>query len=84
MPTDIAFEPQGEFYVADGYGNSRMVKFAKQGDYLTAWGRKGSGPGEFDTPHSVAVNRLARTAVLASTSSTMSKRNEVLTGLSRA
>ena len=56
MPTDIAFGPQGQFYVSDGYGNSRVVKFSKQGKYLTAWGKKGSKPGEFDTPHSIAVD----------------------------
>ena len=55
-PTDIAFAPSGEFYVSDGYGNSRVVKFSKDGKYLMAWGKKGSGPGEFDTPHSIAVD----------------------------
>jgi DNA-binding beta-propeller fold protein YncE len=55
-PTDIAFAPSGEFYVSDGYGNSRVVKFSKDGKYLMTWGKKGSGPGEFDTPHSIAVD----------------------------
>jgi DNA-binding beta-propeller fold protein YncE len=55
-PTDIAFAPSGDFYVSDGYGNSRVVKFSKEGKYLTSWGRRGTGPGEFNLPHSVAVD----------------------------
>ncbi len=55
-PTDIAFAPSGDFYISDGYGNSRVVKFSAQGKYLLAWGKKGTGPGEFNTPHSVAVD----------------------------
>lgn len=55
-PTDIAFAPNGDFYVSDGYGNSRVVKFSKEGKYLLTWGKRGTGPGEFNTPHSVAVD----------------------------
>jgi len=55
-PTDIAFAANGDFYVSDGYGNSRVVKFSKDGRYLMAWGTKGTKPGEFNTPHSVAVD----------------------------
>jgi DNA-binding beta-propeller fold protein YncE len=55
-PTDIAWAPNGDFYVSDGYGNSRVVKFSKAGKYMTAWGKKGAGPGEFNLPHSVAVD----------------------------
>ena len=55
-PTDIAFAPSGDFYVSDGYGNSRVVKFAGDGKYLLSWGRKGSGPGEFNLPHSICVD----------------------------
>jgi DNA-binding beta-propeller fold protein YncE len=55
-PADIAFAPGGEIYVADGYGNSRVVKFAADGRYLTAWGTRGSGPVEFNTVHSIAVD----------------------------
>ena len=55
-PTDIAFAPNGDFYVSDGYGNSRVVKFSKDGKYLTDWGKRGTGPGEFNLPHSVAVD----------------------------
>jgi DNA-binding beta-propeller fold protein YncE len=55
-PTDIAFAPNGDFYVSDGYGNSRVVKFSKEGKYLTAWGKMGTAPGDFNLPHSVAVD----------------------------
>ena len=55
-PTDIAFAPNGDFYVSDGYGNSRVVKFSRDGKYLFAWGKPGKGPGEFQVPHSVAVD----------------------------
>jgi DNA-binding beta-propeller fold protein YncE len=62
-PTDIAFTRSGEFYVSDGYGNSRVVKFSKDGRYLLEWGRFGTGPGEFNTPHSVAVDSKGRVYV---------------------
>jgi len=56
-PTDIAFSPSGDaFYVSDGYGNSRVVKFSKDGKYLMDWGKRGTGPGEFNTPHSIAID----------------------------
>jgi DNA-binding beta-propeller fold protein YncE len=55
-PTDIAFTRNGDFYISDGYGNSRVVKFSKDGKYLLDWGKRGTGPGEFNTPHSVAVD----------------------------
>ena len=55
-PTDIAWAPNGDFYVSDGYGNSRVVKFTKDGKYIKAWGKPGKGPGEFKLPHSVAVD----------------------------
>lgn len=62
-PTDIAFASNGDFYVSDGYGNSRVVKFAKDGRYLSEWGKKGSAPGEFNLPHSVAVDKQGRVYV---------------------
>jgi DNA-binding beta-propeller fold protein YncE len=62
-PTDVAFGPNGEIYVADGYVNSRVVKFTKEGRYVTAWGKKGKGEGEFNLPHSVAVDKQGRVYV---------------------
>ncbi len=55
-PTDVGFAPGGEFYVSDGYGNSRVVKLSAEGKYLLEWGRRGSAPGEFNLPHVVQVD----------------------------
>ena len=55
-PADIAFGPDGSLYVADGYGNSRVVKYTPEGKYITSWGSPGKGPGQFDTVHSVAID----------------------------
>lgn len=55
-PTDVAFDAAGDIFVSDGYGNSRVVKFSKAGDFIKEWGTKGSNPGEFRTPHSIAVD----------------------------
>ena len=55
-PTDIAFGLDDAVFVSDGYGNSRIVKFAKDGSFVKAWGQKGTGPGEFRTPHSIATD----------------------------
>jgi len=62
-PTDVAFASTGDFYVSDGYGNSRVVKFTKDGRFVKAWGRKGTGEGEFNLPHTVAVDRRGRVYV---------------------
>ncbi len=56
-PADIAFAQNGDLYVADGYGNSRVVKFDKDGKYLLAWGKKGTGPGEVNLPHAVRLDK---------------------------
>jgi DNA-binding beta-propeller fold protein YncE len=55
-PTDVAVGPGGDIFVSDGYGNSRIVKFDKEGRFVKEWGRRGGGPGEFHTPHSVVVD----------------------------
>jgi DNA-binding beta-propeller fold protein YncE len=62
-PTDIAFATNGDFYVSDGYGNSRVVKFSKDGKYVLSWGKRGSAPGEFHTAHSVGVDSKGRVYV---------------------
>ena len=54
-PTDVGFAADGSFYVSDGYGNSRVAKFASDGTFITAWGSKGTEPGQFDLPHTVVV-----------------------------
>ena len=53
LPTDIAFAPNGDLYVSDGYGGARVVKFSRDGKYLLQWGKRGTGPGEFELPHNV-------------------------------
>ena len=55
-PTDVAFGPTGDIFVSDGYGNSRVVKYDKNGNWVKTWGKKGTGPGEFDLPHAVVVD----------------------------
>ena len=62
-PADVAFAANGDVFVADGYGNSRVVKFDKSGKFLLAWGRKGKGPGEFNLPHAVRLDRRGRVYV---------------------
>src|ERR1700704_3704930 len=52
--TDIAWDPQDNMYVSDGYGNSRVVKIAKDGTWVKAIGTHGSGPDQFSTPHGIA------------------------------
>jgi DNA-binding beta-propeller fold protein YncE len=62
-PTDMAFLADGAFFVADGYANSRVVKFDRNGKYLMAWGKRGTGPGEFNTPHGLAIDSNRRVFV---------------------
>jgi DNA-binding beta-propeller fold protein YncE len=47
--------PDGTFFVTDGYGNTRVVKFDRNGKPLMKWGSRGTGPGQFNTPHGIAV-----------------------------
>ncbi|HLJ16815.1 MAG TPA: 6-bladed beta-propeller, partial [Bryobacteraceae bacterium] len=53
MP-DITWDPQGNIFISDGYINSRVAKFDKNGDWVKQWGNRGTGTGEFNTPHSIA------------------------------
>jgi hypothetical protein len=51
--------PAGTIFVADGHGgdsNARVVKFSADGKFITAWGKKGSAPGEFNEPHGIALD----------------------------
>ncbi|MDP2802155.1 MAG: hypothetical protein Q8O26_09750 [Phreatobacter sp.] len=54
-PSSVAFAADGSFYVADGYGASRVQRFSAAGDRLGSFGRRGKSPGEFSTPHGVWV-----------------------------
>lgn len=54
-PTDVAVASDGCIYVADGYGNSRIVCFSPDGTFKFAWGKPGSRPGEFNMPHNLLI-----------------------------
>ena len=54
--TDIAWDSAGNGYISDGYINSRIAKVARDGAWLGSWGTPGDQPGQFSTPHSIAVD----------------------------
>ena len=63
QPSDVIVAPNGDIFVADGHGgdsNARIVKFSKDGKFIKTWGKKGSAPGEFDTPHGLAFDSQGR------------------------
>jgi hypothetical protein len=62
-PACLAFLPDGSFLLADGYWNSRIVKYNAKGEFVMEWGSLGSGPGQFDLVHGVAVDRERRVYV---------------------
>ncbi len=62
-PTDVAIGRNGDIFVTDGHVNSRVVKYTKDGKFIKAWGKKGTGPGEFRLPHSVAIDSSGRVFV---------------------
>jgi len=55
-PTDVGWDAQGNVFVSDGYGNSRVVKYDKNGVFVKMTGHRGTGPAEFNTPHGLAVD----------------------------
>jgi len=66
QPSAVAFAPNGDIFVADGHGgnsNARVVKFSKDGKFIKTWGKKGTAPGEFDTPHGIAFDSKGRVFV---------------------
>jgi DNA-binding beta-propeller fold protein YncE len=62
-PTGVAFDSQGDLYISDGYVNSRVIKFNRDGEYLTHWGRKGTADGEFNLVHDVCLDSRDRVYV---------------------
>ena len=59
-PAVLAFFPNGDFLLGDGYWNSRIVRYDADGQYLMEWGELGSGPGQFDLVHGAAIDRNHR------------------------
>lgn len=62
-PSAVLVAPDGSIFVGDGHGgnsNARVVKFAPDGTFIKAWGRRGSAPGEFATAHSLAMDSQGR------------------------
>ncbi len=57
QPTDVAWDSEGNIYITDGYVNSRVAKYDKNGDWVKSWGEPGTGPGQFNTPHAIAIDR---------------------------
>lgn len=60
QPTGIAFGPDGDVFVSDGYVNSRVIRFNRDGEYVTHWGTKGTNDGQFNLVHDVAVDSAGR------------------------
>ena len=61
--TDVAWDDVGNSYISDGYINSRVAKVDKDGNWLKSWGDRGTGPGQFHTPHSIAVDAAGKVYV---------------------
>jgi len=62
-PSAVLVAPNGDIFVADGHGgntNSRIVKFSPDGKFIKTWGKKGSGPGDLDIPHTLALDSQGR------------------------
>jgi DNA-binding beta-propeller fold protein YncE len=62
----VVVAPNGDIYVADGHGpgtNDRIMKFSPDGKTIATWGKHGSGPGEFDSPHGIALDSAGRVYV---------------------
>ena len=62
-PADVAIAQNGDIFVADGHMEgpvNRIVKFSKDGTFIKAWGTRGSAPGEFNLPHSIAIDSRGR------------------------
>jgi len=66
QPSDVVTGRNGDIFVADGHDretNARIVKFSKDGRFIKTWGKRGSAPGEFDTPHAIAIDSRGRVFV---------------------
>jgi DNA-binding beta-propeller fold protein YncE len=61
--TDMTWDKAGTTYISDGYINSRIAKIDKNGNWLKSWGEPGNQPGQFSTPHSIAIDSEDRVYV---------------------
>jgi streptogramin lyase len=57
QPTDVAWDSEDNIYITDGYINSRVAKYDKNGDWVKSWGTRGTGPGQFNLPHAIVIDR---------------------------
>jgi hypothetical protein len=55
-PTDVAWDADGNIFVADGIGNARVAKFTRDGVFVKSWGARGTGDNEFKSAHGIAVD----------------------------
>jgi DNA-binding beta-propeller fold protein YncE len=55
-PTDVTWDPAGDIFVSDGYGNSRVAKYDKNGRFVKSAGTRGSQPGQLNLPHTIAAD----------------------------
>jgi len=60
MPTDIVVTPAGDRFIADGYGNGRIVHLDANGEFVKAWGELGVARGQFSIPHAIALDSEGR------------------------
>jgi DNA-binding beta-propeller fold protein YncE len=63
QPTDIYVAPNGDIFVSQGHGarpTDRITKFSKDGKFIKSWGKRGSGPGEFNVPHNLQMDSQGR------------------------
>ena len=56
QPTDVTWNAQGDIFISDGYVNSRVAKYDRNGDWVKSFGKPGKGPGQLNTPHSIAAD----------------------------
>src|SRR5580692_309220 len=57
QPTDVTWDSEGNIYITDGYVNSRIAKYDRNGDWVKSWGTKGTQPGQFRIPHAIVADR---------------------------
>jgi sugar lactone lactonase YvrE len=63
MPSAILVAPNGDIFIGDGHGgasNARIVKFSRDGKFIKTWGKRGTAPGDFETPHALAMDSRGR------------------------